>query len=160
MSPAVHKETRSVDQAPAAGCKLGTGSEGAASRAHRPDKLTDPGPAAEAEAETGFATQGAGEMEEETLFVDEMPTAADGSGRRRAEEGELDDRANADGSAIGDETRSDAQIFEDAASYQISDDDSSVDSIQAEKQEDGRMQYFIHATVRVKMSPRGSRRRI
>ena len=63
-----------------------------------------------------------------------MPTAADGSGRRRAGEGELDDRVNADGSATGDETRSDTQIFEDTASHQISDDDdSSLDSIRAEK---------------------------
>ncbi|PVH70526.1 hypothetical protein DL98DRAFT_540759 [Cadophora sp. DSE1049] len=47
-----------------------------------------------AEAGTEFATQGAGEMEEKTLFVDDMPTAADGSGRRRAGEDELDDRAS------------------------------------------------------------------
>ena len=67
-------------------------SESAAGRAHRPDKLIEPGPTAEAEAETEFATQRAGEIEGETLFVDEMPTAADGSSRRRAEEGELDDR--------------------------------------------------------------------
>jgi hypothetical protein len=32
-------------------------------------------------------------MEEETLFVDDMPTAADGGRGRRAEEHELDDRA-------------------------------------------------------------------
>ena len=90
-----------------------------------------------------------------------MPTAADGSGRRRAGEGELDDRVNADGSATGDETRSDAQIFEDTASHQISDDDdSSLDSIGAEKQEDGRTYYVIHGTVTVKVSLRGSRRRI
>jgi hypothetical protein len=38
------------------------------------------------------ATQEEGEMEEGTLFVDDMPTAADGSGRRRAGEDELDDR--------------------------------------------------------------------
>jgi len=100
-------------------------------------------------------------MEEETLFIVEMPTAADGSGRCRAGEGELDDRVNADGSATGDETRSDAQIFEDTASHQISDDDdSSLDSIRAEKQEDGRMYYVIRGTVTVKMSPHGSRRRI
>jgi hypothetical protein len=93
ISPAVHSEMRSVDQAPAAIRKpgSGSGSEGATGKAPRPDKLTDPRPAAEAEAETEFATQGAGEMEEETLFVVEMPTAADGSGRRRAGEGELDE---------------------------------------------------------------------
>jgi len=38
-------------------------------------------------------------------------------------------------------------------SYQIpDDDDNSVDNIRAEKQEDGRTQYFIYATVRVKMA--------
>jgi hypothetical protein len=99
-------------------------------------------------------------MEEEALFVVEMPTAADGSGRRRAGEGELGDRVNADGSATGDETRSDAQIFEDTASHQISDDDdSSVNRIQAEKQEGGRTYYVIHGTVTVKMCPYESRRK-
>jgi hypothetical protein len=44
-------------------------------------------------------------MKEETLFVAEMPTAANGNGRRHDEEWELDDRANADGSATGDGTR-------------------------------------------------------
>jgi hypothetical protein len=58
-------------------------------------------------------------MEEDTLFVAEMPTAADGNGRRRDEEGELDDRANVDGSATGDKTRSGPQILR-AASHQIS----------------------------------------
>jgi Protein of unknown function (DUF3723) len=53
----------------------------------------------------------------ETLFVDEMPTAADGNGRHRDGKGELDDRANADRSAMGYETISDAQIFENAASH-------------------------------------------
>jgi hypothetical protein len=120
MSPAVHKEIRFVDQASAAICKPGSRfrSESAAGKAHRPDKLTDPGPTAEVETE--FATQGAAAIEEETLFVDEIPTAADGRGRRRYEDGDLDDRANTDGSAIGDETRSDTRIFEDGASHQIS----------------------------------------
>ncbi|KAF8846614.1 hypothetical protein BDZ45DRAFT_812194 [Acephala macrosclerotiorum] len=91
------------------------------------DKLTAPGPAAEAEAKTEFAAQGAGEMEEETLFVDEMPTAANGSERRRDGEGELNDKVNADGLATGEETRRDAQIFEGAASHQISDDDNGLE---------------------------------
>ena len=83
---------------------------------------------------------GAVEIVEETLFVKEIPTAAKGGERHCDKECELDDRANANGSSIGDETRSDAQIFKDAVSYQISDDDiSSIDSIQAEKQEDCRM---------------------
>jgi hypothetical protein len=75
----------------------------------------------------------------ETLFVDKMPTAADGTGRHRDGEGELDDRANDDRSAMGYETIGDAQIFEDAASHQISyDDNNSVDSIWTEKQEENR----------------------
>jgi hypothetical protein len=44
-------------------------------------------------------------MKDETLFVAEMLTAANGNGRRHDEECELDDRANADGSATGDGTR-------------------------------------------------------
>src|SRR5438045_2793616 len=76
--------------------------------------------------------QEAAVMEEETLFVDEMPTATNGSRRHRDEKGELDDKANVDGSAMGVEMTGDAQGFEDATSYRISDDDNiSVDSIQA-----------------------------
>jgi hypothetical protein len=45
------------------------------------------------EAGTEVTTQEAGEMEEETLFVDDMTTATDSSGWCRAEEDELDDRA-------------------------------------------------------------------
>jgi hypothetical protein len=119
----------------------------------------------EAETETEFATQGeiaigAVVIGEETLFVKEIPTAAKGSERHRDEEYELDDRANADGPAAGDETRSDAQTFKDAVSYQISDDDnSSIDTIQTEKQEDSRTYYLINGKVTLKMSPRRSRRK-
>jgi hypothetical protein len=73
-------------------CKPEIGCEGADSEAHRPDELTDPRPA-EAEAETEFATQGTSVADEDTLFFNKMPTAADGNGRRRDEEYELDDRA-------------------------------------------------------------------
>ena len=73
---------------------------------------------------------GAVEIVEETLFVKEIPTTTKGGERHYDEECEFDDRANANGSTIGDETRSDAQIFKDAVSYQILDDDnSSIDSI-------------------------------
>jgi len=75
MSPTVHEEMRSDVHASAAIHKLETRSEGATSKAHRLDKLTDPGPIAEAEAEMEFVTQEADEIEEETLFVDEMPGA-------------------------------------------------------------------------------------
>jgi hypothetical protein len=63
MSLAVHKEMRSV-HASATICKPKTWSKDAASKTHRPDKFTDPRLAAEAEAETEFATQGAGAKEE------------------------------------------------------------------------------------------------
>jgi hypothetical protein len=89
---------------PAAIRKPSTGSEGATDRTHRPDKLTDPGPAAEAKAETEFTTQGAGEIEAETLFVIEMLMAANNSGRRHAGEGELDDGVDANRFATGDKT--------------------------------------------------------
>jgi hypothetical protein len=129
---------RFIDQVLAVICKPGTGSgsEGVTSKSYRPDKLPDPGPVAKAEAETEFAKQEAGEIEEETLFVIEILTAASSSGRRRTGEGELNSRVNANRSAIGDETSSDAQSFEDAVSDQISDNDSSsFRSIRAEKQE-------------------------
>jgi hypothetical protein len=58
---------------------------------------------------------------EEALFVDEMPTAADSTGRHCNRESELDDRANDNRSATGYKTIGNAQIFEDAVSYQISD---------------------------------------
>lgn len=77
-----------------------------------------------------------------------MRSAAQSSGRRPAEEGEVNDRVNANAFTIRDETRSDTQIFEDAASYRIwDDDDNSVDNIQAEMREYSRMQHFIHATT-------------
>lgn len=119
MSPAVHKEMRPVAHASAAICKPGTGLKRAASEAYPLDKLTDPGPAAEAEAETqGEIAMGAVVIGEETIFLDEVPTAAEGGERYRDEECEVDERSSADESAIGDETISDAQIFEDAASHQ------------------------------------------
>src|SRR5271170_6705753 len=94
----------------------------------------------EAKAETEFAMQGeiatgAVVIGEETLFVEEVPTAAEGESHCD-EECELDNRADADGSAIGDETRSDAQTFED-----------DVDRILAKKQGDGRTFYLIRGTV-------------
>jgi hypothetical protein len=64
-----------------------------------------------------------------------VSTVADGNRRRRDGECELDELASVYGSATRDKTRSDAQIFEDAASNQISDDDnSSVGSGQRSKE--------------------------
>jgi hypothetical protein len=57
-------------------CKPRTGFKHAASKTHLTDKLTNPGPAAEAEAETEFATQGETAIGEDTLFVGEVLTAA------------------------------------------------------------------------------------
>ena len=102
---------------------------------------------------------GAIEIVEETLFIKEMPTTTKSGERHCNEECELDDRANANGSATRDKTASNAQTFIDTISYQISDDNSSIDSIQAEKQEDCRTYYLIYGTVTLKMSPRGSCRK-
>jgi hypothetical protein len=60
---------------------------------------------------------------EETLFVDEVPTATKAGERRRYREFELDELASAKGSAAGDETISDDQGFEDATYYKSLDDD-------------------------------------
>jgi hypothetical protein len=73
-------------------------------------------------------------MEEESLFVDkmpiEMPIATNDSENRRNEEGELDDSVYVGRAAAGDKTLKDAQIFEGAASRQISDNENSpVDGI-------------------------------
>ena len=90
-----------------------------------------------------------------------MSTAADSNRTCCDKEGKLDNRANVDMSAIGDKTISNAQIFEDAASYQTSDNDnSSIDSIQLEKQEDSRTSYFIYRRVMVKISLHRSRYKI
>lgn len=147
--------------ASAAICKPGTGSKRAASEAHPTDKLTDPEPAAEAGAETEFATQGETTMGEEPLFVDEVPTAAEAGERRRYGKLELDELASADESATGDETMSDDPVFEDATSHKSLDDDlCDVDRIQGEKQGDGRTFYLIRGTVTVMMNLHGSHRRI
>jgi hypothetical protein len=53
----------------------------------------------------------------------------------------------------GEETISDDQVFESAASHKSSDDDLyDVDRKLAEKQGDGRTFYLIHGTVTVKMN--------
>jgi hypothetical protein len=158
MSPTVHEEMRGNVDTLAAIHESGTRTT---SEAHHLDKLTNLEPVVGAEAETEFAMQGAGAIEGETLFVAETPTTTDGSRRYRNGEGELDNRENAGGSATEDETIGDAQIFEDAASHQMSDNDnSSVDSIRAEKQEDSRTYHFTHGMVTVKISPHRSRLRI
>jgi hypothetical protein len=138
MSTAVYKDIKSIN-ALAAICKPRTESKRAAGEAHPTDKLTD---------ETLIG--------EETLFVDEVPTAAKASECRRCGEFELNELASAKESATGNETISDDQGFEDATSYKSSDDN----RILGEKQGDGRTFYPIRRTVAVKMNLYGSRRRI
>jgi hypothetical protein len=142
-------------------CKPGTGSKRAAGEAHLTDKLTDPRPAAEAGAETEFATQEETAIGEEILFVDEVPTAAEAGERRCYDEFELDELASADEFATRDETISDDQVFKDAASHKSLDDDLyDVDRIPEEKQGDSRTYYLIRRTVTMKMNRHGSRRSI
>jgi hypothetical protein len=120
MSLAAYKDIRSIN-ALALICKPGTRSKRAASKAHLTDKLTNPRPAAKARAETEFATQGETAIGEEILFVDEVPTVAKASKRRCYDKFELDELASANKFAT-DETISDDQVFEDAASYKSLDD--------------------------------------
>jgi hypothetical protein len=100
-------------------------------------------------------------MEEGGLFVDEMPIeipiATNDRENRHNEEGELDDSVYVGRAAAGDKTLKDAQIFESAASRQISDDENSpVDGILVETQGDDGMHYIIRGMVTVKMSPNES----
>ncbi|KAF8846422.1 hypothetical protein BDZ45DRAFT_700004 [Acephala macrosclerotiorum] len=158
MSLVVYKEMRFVDQVPIAICKLESGSEDIIGKVHRSNKLTDLKLKVEIEVETGFPTQEASVIEKETLFADEMLIAVNSSRKRCDKESEFDNRANADGSTIKNETINNTQIFE---TYQISDDDnSSIGSIQAKKQKSSRMYYLIRGTVTMKISLYGSRRRI
>jgi hypothetical protein len=140
ISTAVHKDIRSINSL-AAICKPRTGSKRAAGKAHPTDKLTDPRPAAKARAKTEFATQGETPIEEETLFVDEVPTAAKASERRRYREFELDELASANKSPTENEMISDDQVFKNAANR-----------ILEEKQGDGRTFYLIRGTVTVNMN--------
>ena len=72
-------------------------------------------------------------MEWEALFVDEVPTAADGDGRRCDEESEFGGGANAGGSATGGGTIS--------GGY-----NDSVDNI-LEGEQNGRTHYLIHGRL-------------
>jgi hypothetical protein len=100
-------------------------------------------------------------VEEESLFVDEMPIempiATNDSENRRNEESELDDSVYVGRAAAGEKTLKGAQIFEGAASRQISDDENSpVDGMLVEMQGDDGKHYIIRGTVAVKMSPNES----
>ncbi len=186
MSLAVYKDMRSIN-ASASTCKPRIGSKRAAREAYPTAKLTNPGPAAEARAETEFATQGDTAMGEETLLVDKMLTAAEASERRRYGEFESDELASADESPTDDETISDDQVYEDAASHKSLDDESAigdeairddqvfqnatsykslndglydVDRILGEKQGDSGTSYLVHGAITVKMNLHGSRRKI
>jgi hypothetical protein len=96
-------------------------------------------------------------VEEDSLFVDEMPIempiATKDSENRPNEESELDDSVYVSRAAAGDERLKDAQIFEGAASCQISGDENSpVDGILVEMQGDNGKHYIIRRTVTVKRS--------
>jgi hypothetical protein len=107
------------------------------------NKLPDPAPIARAKAETEFAT-GAVVIREETLMANEVPTATEDYERRRNRECELGELASVDESAIGDETISDAEVFEDTVSRQSSDDDLyDIDRILVEKQDYGSTYYLV-----------------
>ena len=100
-------------------------------------------------------------MGEETLFVDEVPTAAEAGKKRRYREFELDELASANKSAIRDETISNNQVFENAASYKSLDDNLyNVDHIPEEKQGDSRTCYLIRETVTIKINQYRSRCKI
>jgi hypothetical protein len=99
----------------------------------------------EAKAKMEFVMQGeiairAVVIGEETLFVKEVPTTTKGESHYN-KECELNNRANANRSAIRDKTRSDAQTFED-----------DIDCILAEKQGDGRTFYLIYRIVIVNIN--------
>lgn len=152
MSPTIHKGATVTHS-------TGAGSLGAPRAGHR-DEITNHVIGAESATEfairQGILVRG-GEVEEESLFVDEMPIATNDSENRRNEEGELDDSVYVGRAAAGDETLKDAQIFEGAASRQISDDENSpVDGMLVEMQGDDRKHYIIRGTVTVKMSPNES----
>jgi hypothetical protein len=105
------------------------------------DKLPNPAPVVRAEAKTEFE---AVVMREETLMVDEVPTATENYKRRYNEECELGELASVDESTTGDETISDAKVSKDAVSRQSLDDDLyDVDCILVEKQEDESTYYLV-----------------
>ena len=96
-------------------------------------------------------------VKEESLFINEMPIAINDSENRRNEEGELDNSVYISRTTTGDEMLKDTQIFEGAASRQISDNENSpVNSILVEIQGDNGKYYIIRETVTVKMSPNES----
>jgi hypothetical protein len=107
------------------------------------NKLPNPAPIARAKAETEFA-MGAVVMREETLMVDKAPTATKDCNCRCSKEYELCELASVGESALGDETISDAAVFEDAVSRRSLDNDLYyVDCILVEKHEDGSTYYLI-----------------
>lgn len=98
-------------------------------------ELPDPTPTTEAD--TNFVT---GEYQGSPV-VEELPTAAEAG---KCEPGELASTYVPTDSAIGDETMSEDDVWEDSVSRQSSEEDLySVDRILAEKQEDGRMYYLL-----------------
>jgi hypothetical protein len=161
MSPTIYKGATVTHS-------TGAGSLDVPRAVHYRDELTNHviGAESTAKAETEFVIRQdilvrGGEVEEESLFVDEMPIemliATKDSENRRNEESELNDSVYVSRATVGDETLKDAQIFEGAASRQISGDENSpVDGILVEMQGDDGKRYIIRGTVTVKMSPNES----
>ena len=157
MSLTIYKEIKNNIDILATIYKSGTRTKDTTSKAYYLNKLTNLESVVEAKAKTEFAIQEADTIEKETLFIAKTPTITNNSRKHCNREGELDNRANAGRSATGDKTIDNTQIFEDAASYQMSDNNnSSVDSIQAEKQ-DSRTYHFTYRIVTVKISLHKSR---
>ena len=120
MSPTIYEEATII-------YSTGAGSLGAPRAVHRRDELTNHVTRAEsaAEAETEFAIRQdilvrGGEVEEESLFIDEilieMLIATNDSENRRNEESELNDGIYIGKAAAGEKTLKDAQIYKGAAS--------------------------------------------
>jgi hypothetical protein len=161
VSPTIHKGATIIHSTRA-------GSFGAPRVVYYRDKLTNHVIRAKsmAKAETEFAIQQdilvqGGKVEEESLFVNEMPIemliATKDSKNRRNNESELDDSVYISRAAAGDKTLKDAQIFKGTTSRQISGNENSpVNGILVEMQGDDGKHYIICGTVIVKISPNES----
>jgi hypothetical protein len=152
MFSAVYKDTRSINIS-ALIYKPRTEFKHTADKACLTDKLTNLRSIAKARTETEFVTQRKTAIEEKTLFVDKMPTAAEADKRYCYKKFKLDELTNADKSFIEDETISNNQVFENTVFYKSLDDDLyNVDYILEEKQRDNRIYYLICKTVTIKMN--------
>jgi hypothetical protein len=157
VSPTIHERATVI-------YSIGAGFLNTPRAVHHRDKLTNHviGAKSATKAKTEFVIRQdilvrGGEVEEGSLFVNEMPIAINDSENRRNEEGKLDNNIYVSRDTAGDKILKNAQIFEDAASRQILDNESSpVDGILVEMQGDDGKHYIIRGTMTVKMSPNAS----